>query len=46
LVAIEKNHIQPAISKNDAQGETHMPAAPDDDNLFQFPHELPIASFG
>ena len=45
LIPIEKNHIQSAIGKDDAQGETHMAAPPDDDNLFQFPHELLIASF-
>jgi hypothetical protein len=30
----------------DAQREPYMAAPPDDNNLFQFLHELPIAPFG
>jgi hypothetical protein len=42
LITIEKNHFQPAIGKDDAERESHMAATPDDDYLFQFPHELLI----
>ncbi len=44
LIAIEKNDIQSTIGEDNAQGKTHMAASADNDNLFQFLHELLIAS--
>jgi hypothetical protein len=46
LVAVEKNDIQAAVGEYDAQRKAHMAASADNDNLFNFLHELLIGSLG